>query len=92
MPSRERRREFDVRSERFESEVRASHLQDPSFRAKRKFMCSKCNRMFEEKSRVCPRCESGLTMGELRQIPERFVEEARRNSIRRAKEGRGLKL
>lgn len=91
MPSRARRLEVDLRADRFESEVRQSHLQDPAFAAKRKFQCGKCGRMFEEKSRTCPRCES-RTMGELRRIPDHHLEEARRNSIRRAKEGRGMKF
>lgn len=91
MPSLSRRRENDGRGERLESEVRQSEMMNPSFVGKRKFMCSKCSHMYEEKSRNCPRCDS-RTMGELRPIPERYLDEAQRGGIRRAKEGRGARL
>lgn len=91
MPNLSRRREADLRSDRFESEVRQSDMQDPSFAAKRKFMCSGCGYMFEEKSRNCPRCDK-RTMGELKPIPSQHLEEARRNSIKRALAGRGARL
>jgi hypothetical protein len=69
MPSYNRRTEEDVRAPRFESEVRTSNLEEMKARqAKgekvRIFMCSKCKRLFEYKSIVCPRCET-KTMGEL---------------------------
>ncbi len=61
-------------------------VQRKDFAAARKFMCSNCKHMYEEKSRNCPRCDR-KSMGELKQIPERHLEEARRNAIRRLKEG-----
>lgn len=70
MPSYNRRTEEDVRAPRFESEVRASDLEKMKARqAKgehvRMFMCSRCKRLFEERSLVCPRCDVKGTMGEL---------------------------
>lgn len=90
MPNLSRRREEDGRAERFESEVRESELRNSSFAEKRKFMCSKCHRMFEEKSRTCPRCESGRTMGELKQT--NVTESEFKRSVERARAGRGARL
>ncbi len=56
------------------------------FATARKFMCSGCKHMYEEKSRICPRCDK-KTMGELKPIPERHLDEAQRNAVRRLKEG-----
>ena len=89
MPSRERRREVDGRSERFESEIRQSEMMAPDFAAKRKFMCSRCHFMFEERSRNCPRCDS-RTMGELKPLVATESEMSR--AIERAKSGRGARL
>lgn len=91
MPSRGRRREFDIRADRFESEVRHVDMARKDFPSARKFVCMKCNRMYEERSRNCPRCDSH-TMAEIKRIPDRLQEEARRNAIRRAKAGNGLRL
>lgn len=91
MPSLSRRREFDGRADRFESEVRSSEMRSEQFQNQRKFMCSKCHVMFEERSRTCPRCES-RTMGELKPIPEKYMDEAQRGAIARAKAHRGAKL
>ncbi len=85
MPSLNRRREQDGRAGRFESEVRTVDIQDPSFAAKRKFMCSGCRQMFEERSRVCPRCDK-KTMGELKPLTP--SESERKRSIERARAGR----
>lgn len=87
MPSLSRRRERDARADRFESQIRTPELLDPKFAEKRKFMCSGCGYMFEERSKVCPRCDK-KTMGELKPIPEQHLAEAQRNAVRRAKEGR----
>lgn len=89
MPSLSRRRETDGRAERLESEVRQGEMQAPDFAGKRKFQCSECKHLYEEKSRNCPRCDK-KTMGELKQIPERHLDEARRNAMRRAKAKVGL--
>jgi hypothetical protein len=83
MPSLGRRRETDFRAERLESEVRSHELLKSGFEAKRKFMCSHCGRVFEERSRNCPRCDK-TGMGELKQIPEKYLDEARRGALRRA--------
>lgn len=87
MPSRERRREVDLRASRFESEYNMAEFQreDP-FRNKprqRLPYCNRCQRTFEEKSKVCPRCDRKDEMGYLTRIPERHREEARRNAFRR---------
>ena len=92
MPGRARRREMDLRSTRFESEFRVSELQrlrsapegmkDSHGTAKRVYTCSNCQHIFEERSRVCPRCDT-RTMGEIRPIPERLREEALRKSVER---------
>ena len=70
MPSYQRRKEEDARASRFESEVRASDLERMKGRQAhgehvKMYMCSKCHRLFEDRSIVCPRCET-KTMGELR--------------------------
>lgn len=90
MPNLSRRREQDGRAGRFESEVRSTEAQDPKFAGKKKFMCSRCRNMFEERSRTCPRCET-RSMGELKQIPERHLDQARRGAIARARAGKGAK-
>lgn len=96
MPSRSQRREQDGRADRFESEVRQSEATAPDFSGKRKFYCSPtlggCGRMFEERSRTCPRCERGRTMGELKPIPDRYADEAQRGAMARARAGRGARL
>ena len=78
MPSRARRREIDYRSDRFESEIRSTEANVKG----RKFQCQKCGRMFEEKSRNCPRCDS-RSMGEIVAVPERHLEEFRRNAMKK---------
>lgn len=95
MPSRAARREEDGRAPRFESEVRQSEAAAPDFAGKRKFYCNPvlggCGRMYEEKSRTCPRCERGRTMGELKPIPDRFEDEAQSGAMARARAGRGAR-
>jgi hypothetical protein len=89
MPSLSRRRETDGRADRLESEVRASEMQDPSFAAKRKFMCSKCHFMYEEKSRICPRCDTH-TMGELKH--HNVTDGEYKRSLDRARAHKGARL
>ncbi len=91
MPNLSRRREADGRAERLESEVRSVEAENPKFAAARKFMCRGCGHLFEERSKICPRCDK-KTMGELKPIPERFLSEAQRGAVRRAKEGNGAKM
>lgn len=91
MPIRSRRREEDHRADRLESEVRQSDMEATGFAAARKFMCRGCGHLYEEKSKNCPRCDK-KTMGELKPIPERHLEEAHRNAIRRARAGHGARL
>lgn len=91
MPSLSRRREDDHRADRLESEVRQSEASHPSFAAKRKFMCRACGHLYEERSVNCPRCDK-KTMGELKPIPSQHLEEARRNSLRRARAGCGARM
>lgn len=85
MPSLSRRREMDLRSDRFESEVRMSELQGGGvFKGRERLpYCRRCQAAYEEKSKVCPRCDKKDEMGSLRPIPERFREEARRNAWRK---------
>lgn len=89
MPSLSRRRETDSRADRLESHVRSQEYQNLKFAEQRKFQCGSCKRLFEEKSRNCPFCDRH-TMGELKPIPERHLEEARRNAMRRARIKLGL--
>lgn len=85
MPSRERRREFDLRAGRFESEIRDAEFAKGSLaRNGRLPFCRHCGKAFEEQSKVCPRCERKDGMGYLAPIPERNIEEAQRNAYRRA--------
>lgn len=91
MPIRSRRREEDHRAGRLESEVRQEEAADPAFAAKRKFMCRVCGHLYEERSVNCPRCDK-KTMGELKPIPSKHLEEAQRNSLRRARAGRGATM
>jgi DNA-directed RNA polymerase subunit RPC12/RpoP len=72
MPSYSHRNETDIRASRFESEVRVPELNEIGIKAKqgirtRLYQCSKCLKMFEERSITCPRCNTH-TMGELRHI------------------------
>lgn len=83
MPNLNKRREFDSRSERFESEIRDQGDAN-ALVGKGLYSCSKCRRPFEERSKYCPRCDS-KTMGEIKPIPERHLEEARRNAIKKAR-------
>ncbi len=83
MPSLSRRRNFDGRHERLESEVRVSEMQGKDFAGSRKFLCQQCGHVYQEKSRNCPRCDK-RTMAEIRPIPDRDLDEARRNARRRA--------
>lgn len=71
--------------------MRQAEFQDPAYASKRKFMCSVCGHLFEERSRVCPRCDK-KTMGELKPIPAQHLDEARRKSIERARAGRGARI
>jgi len=89
MPSLNRRRESDIRGERLESEVRQEDMSSPRFADARKFMCSRCRHLYEEKSRVCPRCDT-RSMGELK--PLTASEDERKRSIERARNGRGANL
>lgn len=86
MPSKARREEQDTRAGRFESELRTAdfeRLKTTDNRLKQKvFMCGTCRTTFEERSRVCPRCDT-RTMGELRPIRESDVEAYRKKSIER---------
>jgi hypothetical protein len=89
MPSLSRRREDDGRADRLESEVRGTELMDPRFQKARKFMCSVCHHMYEEKSRTCPRCDR-KTMCEIRPMTPTPGEMDR--SIARARAHRGARL
>lgn len=80
MPSLGRRRETDSRAGRLESEMRMQELEaikpvDGRPR-KRIYMCSKCHRCYEERSRHCPRCDT-RSMGELRPIGKNEEERKR---------------
>jgi len=75
VPSYSRRNEEDVRAGRLESEVRASDLQRMQATVKaggkvKFYQCSNCHRLFEERSRTCPRCDT-RTMGSLDPIGDR---------------------
>ena len=83
MPSRARRREVDGRADRFESEIRDAEASKNVLNNRRELpMCGKCRRIFEEKSKVCPRCDT-KPMGVIKPVPERHVEEFQRNALRR---------
>ena len=86
MPSLSRRREMDQRSSRFESEFTISQLSkltaSPTRIREKLFKCGKCNHLYAERSRHCPRCDK-KTMGELRPIPERERMRLKENEIRR---------
>lgn len=86
-----RLREDDGRRERFESAIRDSERAKLDLVSTRKGLpfCNRCKTPFEEISRTCPKCET-KTMGYIRNIPEKHLEEANRNAIRRARERQGL--
>lgn len=87
--------EEDARAPRLESEVRQSEAMASDFAGKRKFLCSNCHTMYEEKSKHCPKREcqiKGKTMGELKPIPDQHLEQAQRGSISRARQHRGARL
>lgn len=86
MPSRARRRDAeDSRAERLESHIRSGEVAQGAFLNRGRLpQCSKCKRVFEEQSKVCPFCET-KTMGYLAPIPEQHREEARRRAERDAR-------
>lgn len=84
MPSPRQRRDFDSRNGRFESEIRSSEMAKGLIGQRGLYTCSKCHRPFEERSKTCPRCDT-KTMCEVRMIPEKHLEEARRKAIERAR-------
>ena len=84
MPSLSRRREIDLRSDRLESEIRVSELGKINKTSKGLPYCENCQRPFEEASIYCPRCDK-KTMGYIREIPSQYIEEAKRNELKRAR-------
>lgn len=76
----------DSREGRKYSEITSSQLHNLP---RRIFQCSQCGRLFEEKSRFCPFCsKKGLpkkTMGELKQIPQEWIERGKQREIERLK-------
>jgi len=82
VPLERKRKETDIRAERFESEVRMSDLQRLAKENRKRYMCSNCNKMFEERSVVCPRCEK-KTMNEIRIVPEQFRDSYKEREIKR---------
>lgn len=92
MPSLNRRRELDVRSDRFESEIRSPEqhrLAQLVGTRKGLPQCAACGKTFEEYSRYCPRCDKP-TMGRIKPIPQEFKEQARAGALRRARAKLGL--
>jgi hypothetical protein len=90
MPSLARRRDFDSRGTRLESEITNAEVARGFMAEKQRLpFCSKCKTGYEEQSKVCPRCDT-KTMGYLAPIPEKFREEARRGAIKRARAKAGL--
>lgn len=90
MPGLARRREQDTRGPRLESEVTASVLRrmkpHPTRTVERQlYACSRCNTLYEERSRHCPRCDA-KTMNEVRHIPEDQRARYRDNELRRLRE------
>lgn len=92
MPGLSHRREEYLRAGRFESEARISDFKamrtGPSGLSRRVFTCSSCGKMFLERSRHCPRCDS-TTMGEVKSIPEEYREKLRDKEIRRLRRKHG---
>lgn len=93
MPGLARRREMDLRSQRFESEVRISDMQkmkaSPTHLINRTYKCSRCHHLFEERSRYCPRCDT-KSMGEIKAIPEQHRQRANENAVRRLRRKHGF--
>lgn len=86
MPSRARRREVDGRAGRFESEIRDSEAaRNVLVNRSALPYCRRCQKVFEENSKVCPRCDKKDQMGRITPIPDRFIAEAERRAIREAK-------
>ena len=96
MPGREQRREIDLRSGRFESEMRVSDLtrrklnEGGTHIEGKVYVCSRCMRPFEERSRHCPRCDT-KTMCELRPNAESERARYRERSIREIRAKHGFK-
>jgi len=90
MPSRARRREIDSRADRLESHIRHGEIANGVLLNRGSLpQCGKCKRVFEEKSKHCPFCDS-RTMGLIRPIPEKYKDEAYRRAVREAREKHGL--
>jgi rubrerythrin len=85
VPSRARRAEEDIRAGRFESTIGTADLKKlySDGRLKQKvYMCGQCHTPYEEKSRVCPRCDK-RTMGEIVPMRESEIELNRKKSLER---------
>ena len=89
-PGRSLRRERDGRGGRFESEVRTADLARGLLLHGGKLpFCQRCGSAFEERSKVCPRCDRKTDMGYLTQIPAEFVDQANSRALRTIRERRG---
>lgn len=91
MPSLSRRRDaVDSRSDRLESHIRFGEMaKDTLINRGELPQCANCKRVFEEKSKHCPFCDR-KTMGLIKPIPEKHLDEARRKALREARERIGL--
>lgn len=93
MPSLSRRRETDLRADRLESEIRMPESPAALSRlATRKGLlhCSNCKGVFEEESKVCPRCDRKDGMGHIRKMRESDIPYFKEQAIRRSRERLGL--
>ena len=75
MPNFDRRKEIDLRGDRFESEARLSDVNkltaggDGRHIKEKIYTCANCHKLFQEKSRYCPRCDT-KSMNRIVPIPE----------------------
>jgi anaerobic ribonucleoside-triphosphate reductase len=70
-----------------ESELGANELQGQNIWKTKASLtyCNRCKRAFEEKSRVCPRCDKKDEMGKIAPIPEKYQEQAYQRALREAR-------
>ena len=85
------RKEWDLRADRFESEMKMSDVKKLKYNEagslmSKVFKCKTCNTLYEERSRHCPRCDT-RTMGKLVPIKESERENYKRQSIDKTRKG-----
>lgn len=93
MPSLQRRREEDIRGQRFESEIRNVEMPEAMKKIHERkglLYCTRTGKTFEEHSQVCPRCDKKDCLRRIKSVPGEFLDQFRNRAIRKTMERNGL--